>query len=372
MHRSLFLLLLAASPVLAGVKVLQVPDKGVQPQVLVDRQGRLHLIYLAGPAPTSDVFHRVLDATTLTFGEAARINHKPGNAMAVGSIRGAQCALGKDDRLHVVWNGSGKGPDGKPQAEVLYTHSDGRGGYEPERGLMTTGKHLDGGATVAADATGMVHVLWHAAPLETPQGSGEGARRVYMTSSKDDGQSFEKEQLCAGVSPGVCACCSIRAQVMAGELVALYRIASGNNRGIQLLRRGRGADSFVRQEVQDWPIKMCPMSSSCLLAGKQSLAAWETGGEVWMASLDQLSAPTKIGSANAKHPSLAQSPEGDILVTWAMNTGWQRGGQAAWSLRSAKGHVIEEGPADRSVLKVPVWSFPAAAYVPGLGFVVVH
>jgi hypothetical protein len=244
---------------------------------------------------------------------------------------------------------------------------------------MQEGKFLDGGATIAADGQGHVYALWHAMPKQASPapGKGELARTVYVASSDDDGQTFTKEAP-RSEAVGLCGCCSMRAITLAsGELVALYRSADGSSRGMQLLRSSDHGVSFKASELQPWPINACPMSSSFLKpTARGLLAAWETDTSIWLANLSDASIkPRKISTQGSKHPSLAENEHGETLVAWARGTGWQRGGTLAWCVVDAAGKVMAESAADPDKdanAAVPVWSFPAAAEVAGLGFVVVH
>jgi len=381
LHSLLPLVLCAAVAAAGPVTLLEVPDAGVQPQALVDTKGKLHLLFLSGPAGESDVFHTTLNPKTKTFAKPTRGNHTAGNAVAMGSIRGAQGAWGRDGRLHVVWNARVPDADGKSHMEVCYTRSDATGeNFEPERGLMHAGKFLDGGATIAADQQGNVYVLWHAMPLKaTPDpGHGEASRALYLAKSSDDGRTFTKDAPCSDAATGICACCSMRATALpSGELVVLYRAADGTGRSMESLRSTDHGVSFKVAEIHPWLINACPMSSSFLHPTPQGvMAAWETDSTIWTAGLDGTSmVPRKLSTAGSKHPSIARDDQGRMLITWARDTGWQRGGTLAWSLLDAQGNVTIESATDSAKdanLKVPVWSFPAAAFVKGLGFVIVH
>src|SRR5208283_4624222 len=94
------------------------------------------------------------------FSEPIRVNSEPGSAIATGTIRGAQIALGKNNRVHVAWNGSGKA---MPQSfnktnPMLYTRLDEAGqAFEPQRNLMQQTFNLDGGGALGADETGNVY-----------------------------------------------------------------------------------------------------------------------------------------------------------------------------------------------------------------------
>src|SRR6266566_866925 len=74
----------------------RVPDGGIQPQAAVDDHGTVHLIYFRGDPSHGDVFYvRSTDGGT-TFSPAIQVNHQPGSAIATGSVRGAQIAVGRN------------------------------------------------------------------------------------------------------------------------------------------------------------------------------------------------------------------------------------------------------------------------------------
>ena len=178
-----------------AIHVLRVPDAGIQPDVVVDAEGVLHLVYLAGPPGSADVFYTYSRDGGQHFVPRVRVNSQPGSAIAMGTIRGAQVALGRDGRVHVVWNGSStaepKPPvrQGQtPGAPLLYAGSlPGSTAFAPQRNLITATRHLDGGSSVAADEAGNVFVAWHANALDGAEG--EEARRVWLARSTDDGSS---------------------------------------------------------------------------------------------------------------------------------------------------------------------------------------
>lgn len=107
-----FLIRAAAAPVLCAsaavsetVRVLSVPDNGIQPQIAVADNG-LHLIYFSGDLKRGNVFYARSDDFGRTFSSRIRVNSQAGSAIAIGSIRGAQISIGKRNRVHVAWNGS--------------------------------------------------------------------------------------------------------------------------------------------------------------------------------------------------------------------------------------------------------------------------
>jgi len=371
------LVVLATSGIAAEVRVQRAPAGALQPQAVTDARGVLHLVYLKGDPKACDVFYARRDAGKAEFGPALRVNSQPGSAVAVGTIRGAQFALGKGGRVHVVWNGSGQATPKPPtqSAPLLYTRLDDAGtAFEPQRNLIQATEHLDGGGTVAADADGNVYALWHGAPKG---GQGETSRAVFLARSRDDGKTFEREREVSPEASGACGCCGMRAFAdAAGNVFALFRTAStALNRDMMLLvSRDRG-ENFMGDYVHRWRIGQCPMSSEHFVAANGKVfAAWETAGAVQFAALNPAvirgttpASPTAPGKG--RHPVLAVNQRGETLVVWTEGTGWQRGGAVAWQVFGADGKPAGE-PQRRD--GVPVWGLAAAVAGPDGGFTVIY
>src|SRR5258705_307297 len=135
--------------------------------------------------------------------------------MALGTIRGAQLAVGKNGRVHVAWDGMGEGVSTLPgnrkdQSPLFYTRLNDAGtAFEPERNVITYAYGLDGGSSVAADPQGDVYVTWHAPqPGNT---NGEAGRAVFMARSTDEGKTFQRETPAISKPTGACSCCGMRA-----------------------------------------------------------------------------------------------------------------------------------------------------------------
>src|SRR5215467_10540125 len=69
------------------VHVIRTPDGGIQPQVVVDRQGTVHLVYLKGDPAGCDVFYVKRPKDQRVFTQPIRVNSEPGSAIAVGTVR---------------------------------------------------------------------------------------------------------------------------------------------------------------------------------------------------------------------------------------------------------------------------------------------
>src|SRR5688572_13456277 len=120
-------LLLLATTTAPDIQLARVPNGGIQPQV-VQAAGVTHLLYYSGPDRAGDLFYCRSKDEGNTWTAPVRVNTEPGAAMAAGTIRGGQMALGANGTVHVVWNGMSPKPKGGGHAmggsdPLLYTHS---------------------------------------------------------------------------------------------------------------------------------------------------------------------------------------------------------------------------------------------------------
>ena len=357
----------------SSVDLVRTPNGGIQPQAVMDSKGVLHLVYYKGNAKAGDLFYIRRESGKTTFSTPIRVNTRLGSAVAMGTIRGAQMALGKDSRVHVVWNGSEHvSMKGSSSAPMFYTRlNDQKTAFEPERDLITFASGIDGGGSVAADAEGNVYVVWHAGNV------GEAARDVFLARSTDEGKTFAKEIKANPSLTGACGCCSLRALVdKKGILHIIYRTANENvDRDATLLVSSDQGSRFKSVILQPWRLGQCPMSSFSLTEGNSGiLAAWETEGQVYYATIKpqtlEISPLTEpSGDAHRKHPVLAFNSAGETLLAWTEGTGWEKGGSVAWQLYDINGKPMNvKGRAGG----VPVWSLFSSFVQPNGTFVIVY
>ena len=371
--------LLAQVPLANRVTLSRVPGNGVQPQALIDERGTLHLIYLVGEPGSSDVFYVKRAAGQAEFATPLRVNSQTGSAIATGTIRGAQLALGKNGRVHVAWNGSQKAANQATfEAPLLYARLNDAGtAFEPQRNLMGQSHALDGGGTIAADRAGNVYVAWHGAGAQ----KGEEHRRIWLARSTDDGKTFARETAVDPDQTGACACCGMRAFVdQTGAVYLLYRTATKmTERGMYMLVSPDKGQHFRGQDLDDWTLTTCPMSSvtmtSTMTGAAHPVAAWENNGQVQFAAIDarlaqrpaSIAAPATTGKR--KHPAIAVNARGETLMVWTEGTGWKRGGLLAWQLYDRAGNPTnEKGMAEG----VPVWGLATAVALPNGAFQIIY
>lgn len=353
----------------AEISFERVPESGVQPQIATSKDGTKHLVYLTGNPRGCDVRYSMNMSGDAEWKSPRTVNSTPASAIAAGTIRGAQIAIGADDSIHIVWNGPGDHKRHVP-ASLFYSRSlDGGVSFEPQRDLRADTQALDGGASIAASEQGAVFIVWHGAPADASPG--EINRRVYVLRSTDNGKTFSTPQTANSDDPGVCACCSLKAFVTpAGELFTLYRSArKPDQRDVVLMRSRDGGKTFQYRDVGHWAINACPMSSFAAAAdGSRIRGAWEAEGRVFTALLDQDSTAIEVSTGKGRHPSLAVNSHGESLIAWSIDTAWQKGGRLGWQVLDASGKPNAERGTQPGV---PVWGF-TAAYADEDGFVVMY
>ncbi len=367
----------STSGIASAVAVLRVPDGGIQPQIATDAKGGIHMVYFAADPAHGDLYYvRSRDGGRL-WSAPLRVNSEAGSAIAIGNIRGAHIAVGRNGRVHVAWNGSSTAtPKLSKGTPMLYSRLNGAGtGLEAQRNLIHTAAGLDGGGAIAADAEGNVYVFWHA-PL--PGTEGEASRRVWIAASKDDGATFAPERVAWDSPTGVCGCCGMNAYADArGDVYVLFRSATRMvHRDMHLLvSRDEGA-SFSGVDVAPWNVGYCVMSSAAFAGnGREVVAGWEREKQVSFARVangpaDVATPRDAPGLPNGrKYPALAVNARGETLLAWTEGMSWKKGGSVAWQVYRPDGSPLgESGHADG----VPPWSLVAAFSRPGGGFAVVY
>lgn len=365
------------------IRVMRTPEAGIQPQVVVDGKGVVHLLYYKGDPKAGDLFYVRSKDNGETFSKPMRVNSEADTVVATGTIRGGQLAIGREGRAYVAWNGSRMSVPADQRKDhhntpMLYTRLNDKGdAFEPQRNMLSKTHGLDGGGSVAADANGHVYLVWHG--IENGKAMREENRAVWVRHSADDGKTFAVEQRANSEPTGVCGCCGLRSGVDGkGQLLIMYRTAQQFiNRDMRLLVSADQTKTFKGTTIDPWRIGQCPMSSTSITSSsEQDFVAWETNKHVSYQAIDRATHKpigkkvTAMSRANAKHPVTAVNSSGDVLLVWTEGMGWKKGGGVAWQLFGKRGKPSfkDAGRHDG----VPVWSFAAVFATRDGGFVIVY
>lgn len=358
----------------ADVRILATPERGIQPKLVRDDAGTVHLVYYRGKDDGGDLFYTRKEPNR-EFTKPVRVNSIARSAIAAGTIRGAQIAVGRNRRVYVVWNSSNVIDEkSKRGPSMFFTRLlDDGAGFEPQR-IISGDWPVDGGGAVAADRDGHLYVLWHSVPA----GKTEDDRRMFLKTSSDDGITFRQEAVISPPDRGVCPCCAMQALVdRERNLYVVFRAArNAADRDITLLTSTNHGDSFQHSTVARWRVESCPMSSMALVEVPAGiLAAWETQQQVYFgliakgtAVVSNITAPP--GQApSRKHPAFAPAPDGGFLFAWTEHTGWKKGGSMAWQLFDA---TLKPTGELGNAPGVAMWSFISAYPETPRGFVIVR
>lgn len=375
MKRALVCLLALCGSLSAEVKFERLPEGGIQPQVVQETDGRVHMIYFQGDPMGGDIYYATQAPDEDRFSKSIRVNSNPGSAIAVGTMRGPQLAVGRGGEVHVAWMG-GNGAtkvmiEGVENTPMVYTRlaSDHKS-FEPERAVNTKVGGLDGGGSVAADQKGNVWVIWHGVP---PGVKGEENRSLFVAHSTDAGKTFATEWKANTPESGACACCGMKAFAgKDGELFVLYRTVQESLKRPETLLVSRDQGKSFKTLLTDmWETSTCPASSVSIQPSKQGIiSAWETRGNVFASTFINGKRESPVSperGVKRKFPFALSNSKGETLLTWVEDVGWGTEGKLGWQVfpEKSKPHLVNKS-------EVPKWSF-AQGFVDNKGdFVIVY
>lgn len=359
--RQLFSIVTLCSLMLAGgfpgaaasaVKVLSAPARCLVPEVAMDAQGILHLVY---GLDHHACYVRSTDQGA-TFTKPVQIDSSGQVETRMGE-RGPKLAVGGDGVIHVVWV-----DEWAPGVKtfVRYARSlDGGKSFEPLKTLSSM-SGVDG-ATLAADGRGHVTAFWHV--MAEPKPEVKSATWLHTARSSDRGAAFGPcEQVVITNLPGLaCSMCMMRARADAdGNVCLAFRGARDSIRDIYVLKGPIAENRFTALRVnQDhWNIDYCPMCGPELTFTPDGrlLCAFMSRQRVYWAISDpaltsfRLHVATPASQENEIYPSAHASRHGEVLFLWQVGPMAVKGSATVrWMRYTLDGRPVgESGTVGRS------------------------
>lgn len=361
----------------ADVEILKTPDGGLQPRMLTDESGRVHLMYfkkrLNRPdAREGSLYYRQYDMQSQAFGLPVKVSSGAFPLQTV-SISRAAMAIDGEGRLHAIWYQPKNG-------QYYYSRSNPeRTRFEPQREMVTENAlGIDAGADIAARGN-QVAIFWGAGDL-----SREYERTVFTRLSTDGGASFGAELQLGNPDLGACACCSLAGDFVDDDnLLVAYRSAlAGVGRHMQLLTVGGLAEGISRasyqsvHNLQEWEASFCPLSTNDIEfdSDDRLWIVFETENRIVQLALEEGVAPELVAEpfteTRQKNPAIAFNESGQRLVVWAEAISHSRGGRLNMRLFDGVGsgqEIVSE-----ETINLDNFTFPAAATLPDGRFLVLY
>ncbi|MBL4658909.1 MAG: hypothetical protein JKY19_01010 [Alcanivoracaceae bacterium] len=311
-------------------------ENELQPKLLYDALGRVHLLYFKIEDPKTrmgNLYYKQYQYEENTWSKPIQISQKTYRRPDV--IATAKLAADGQGRLHVTWLGQ------KPTGH-MYSRSDLQlKKFESPRSLVS--KYLEG-----AEASAVISAYKNQISLSWMAGWDEKERTVYSMTSSDGGQSFGEEKMIGDQSIGGCGCCAYASDYDSkGDLLIAYRSATnGNGRHMQLLSMTSQQKST--QLIDTWEYSSCPVSTNNLArdAKGNNWLTWETAGKIYTTNLKDGNIKTSLvrepkQDIRQKHPAVAFNNTGYKVIVWSEGNGYFSGGELQIQLFDPKGNPIK-------------------------------
>ncbi|MDA1370591.1 MAG: hypothetical protein O2971_07500 [Proteobacteria bacterium] len=367
----------APNSAVAEIIIQRTPDEGVQPRLVTDTDGGIHLLYFkkrinSPAAREGNLYYRQYDPEQGSFGLPLKVSSQA-FAMQTFSIARASMAIGADGRLHVMWY--------LPrESRFNYSRSNPqRSQFEPLRSMVSQyAEGIDAGGEVAARGS-QVAIIWGAGAL-----SREYERTMFARFSQDSGATFGEEMMISNPDLGACACCSMAAEYLNDEdLLVAYRSAiDGIGRHMQLLTVSgvdgdmTGASYGALHELQQWEASFCPLSTNDIASAssEEQWLVFETESRIMQLKLSETSDPSRVGEpfseTRQKNPAIALNKDGQRLIAWGEAISHARGGRLNLKVFDEFGN--DTGYQLPKEITIDDYSFPAAAGLPNGDFLVLY
>jgi hypothetical protein len=302
------------------------------PQVRVDRQGRVYVVWSDFRTNTEgDLYISSSTDRGITF-SASRPVYTGGAAIS-GMQRGVQFAIDSRGWLHLVWL------EQKGDMDVFYSRSTDMGATftAPVRLSGDSAKHSQDFPSIAVDSSDNIYIAF--IDNRDLRNGLSNAAQLYFTKSTDGGSNFSPAIRASNMPDGVggsCECCNTSiAATGNGHVYISFRSDINDRRDIFIARSLNGGLSFdtaIPAASEQWIIPACPMTGSTIALDREETAhvMWRdlrpsANGQkyVYYTTLrfgDTACAPdVRISDTKSEFPSLSITRDGAILCAYQHN-----------------------------------------------------
>jgi hypothetical protein len=367
---------LCVAAAMPEVRIEATPDDGVQPRLVTDTSGNVHLLYFkkrlrAPAAREGNLYYRQYLPEQGQFSQPIKVSSQAFNIQSY-SIARAAMAIDGEGRAHVMWY--------LPRSEkYFYARSNAeRTAFEEQRSMVTD--YIlghDAGGDIAAFGN-QVAIVWGAGDL-----SREAERTMFARFSHDGGATFGRETMISNPDFGACGCCSLAADYLSEqELLVAYRSAiDGVGRHMQLLtvegvdNAPTGSRYADMQALREWEASFCPLSTNDIAANlpDRKWLVFETQSRIVQMSLpdgDPQAVREPFSETRQKNPAVASNAEGQRLIAWGEAISHTRGGRLNMQLFDEAG--VMAGFDFNEDIAIGEFSFPAVAAIGPNSFLVLY
>lgn len=366
-----------------GVIIQQTPGGGIQPRLINDKEGKVHLLYFRHDnnfmPKEGDLYYRQYDQAINKWTAPVKVNTEAfKHNDAIGR---ANFDIDSKGRIHVVWF-----VIGEQTQNYYYTRSDiERTRFEQPQSLVDDDfTELDAGADITAYGES-VAVVWAAGDLEN-----EAGRAVFARISRDGGATFGEKQRVSNPDYGACACCALATDFIKNRKLAVaFRSAiNGNGRHMQILTANLNKGIFTHRgdfyrklhPLQTWDLSGCPVTTNDFGTDnkKNAWVVFETRGEIVQLKLKDNNSISAAGTSptksRQKNPSIAFNRMNEKLIAWGEAPGYISGGLLKMQMfdKDGRSKRMEAETAIPDNIKIPDYSFPAVSALKDGRFLVLY
>lgn len=285
------------------------PHNPQQPQVAVDAQGSIHVVYGVGDLAR----YRRSDDGGKTFSRP--VDLPAAHDMSLGMRRGPRIAVSaKAIGVTVIGGKQGKGRDGDLLA--MRSVDGGKTWSSPLQVNDTADSAREGLHAMSAGPSGELCCVW----LDLRNGNTE----IMASCSSDGGGSWSKNALVYKSPDGsVCECCHPSVAIDGrGRIHVQWRNSLDGARDIYVATstdRGKTFSKASKLGTGSWPLDACPMDGGAIAAGAgdKLASAWRRDKDVFL-SLEGEREERRLGTG--EQPWIAATDAG-LFVVWLKKRG---------------------------------------------------